>query len=54
MQQVGRHPAKRVINALMGLTPMIPKRLLLLLTLFNPVAALLLVPFALESPSARG
>ncbi|MGO8927800.1 MAG: hypothetical protein ACLQU3_13040 [Limisphaerales bacterium] len=33
-----------VIYGLMGLTPMIPKRLFLPLTLFNPVAALVIVP----------
>jgi len=33
-----------VIYGLMGLTPMIPKRWFLPLTLFNPVAALILVP----------
>ncbi len=36
-----------VIYALMGLTPMIPKRLFLPLTLFNPLAALVLIPFAI-------
>jgi hypothetical protein len=34
-----------VIYGLMGLTPMIPKRLFLPLTLFNPVAGLVVVPF---------
>jgi hypothetical protein len=34
-----------VIYGLMGLTPMIPKRLFLPLTLFNPVAGLVAVPF---------
>ena len=33
-----------VVYALMGLTPMIPKRLFLPLTLFNPVMALAVVP----------
>ena len=33
-----------VIYGLMGLTPMIPKRLFLPVTLFNPVAALVVVP----------
>ena len=36
-----------VTYALMGLTPMIPKRLFLPLTLFNPLAALALIPFAI-------
>ena len=34
-----------VIYGLMGLTPMIPKRLFLPLTLFNPAAMLIVVPF---------
>ena len=34
-----------VIYGLMGLTPMIPKRLFLPLTLFNPVAGLVVIPF---------
>ena len=36
-----------VIYVLMGLTPMIPKRLFLPLALLNPVAALAVVPFAI-------
>jgi hypothetical protein len=36
-----------VIYGLMALTPMIPKRLFLPVTLFNPVLALILVPFAI-------
>jgi len=36
-----------VIYGLMGLTPMIPKRLFLPVTLFNPLAALAMVPFAI-------
>jgi len=36
-----------VAYALMGLTPMIPKRLFLPLVLFNPLAALALIPFAI-------
>jgi hypothetical protein len=36
-----------VIYVLMGLTPMIPKRLFLPLTLFNPLAMLGVVPFAI-------
>ncbi len=36
-----------VVYALMGLTPMIPKRLFLPLTLFNPLAALALIPLAI-------
>ena len=36
-----------VIYGLMGLTPMIPKRLFLPLTLFNPVAALAVVPLVI-------
>ena len=35
-----------VTYALMGLTPMIPKRLFLPLTLFNPVAGLIAIPLA--------
>ena len=35
-----------VIYGLMGLTPMIPKRLFLPVTLFNPVAPLIFVPSA--------
>jgi hypothetical protein len=38
-----------VIYGLMGLTPMIPKRLFLPLTLFNLVAGLVLVPFSIYS-----
>ena len=34
-----------VTYCLMGLTPMIPKRLFLPVTLFNPVAGLVLIPF---------
>ncbi len=33
-----------VVYALMGVTPMVPKRLFLPITLFNPVAALALIP----------
>lgn len=36
-----------VIYGLMGLTPMIPKRLFLPLTLFNPVAGLVAIPFVI-------
>src|SRR6266568_4475088 len=36
-----------VIYGLMGLTPMIPKRLFLPVTLFNPLAALAMVPLAI-------
>ena len=36
-----------VTYVLMGLTPLIPKRLFLPLTLFNPVATLAVVPFAI-------
>jgi len=36
-----------LIYGLMGLTPMIPKRLFLPVTLFNPLAALVMVPFAI-------
>jgi len=36
-----------VIYGLMGLTPMIPKRLFLPVTLFNPLAALVVIPFAI-------
>ena len=36
-----------LIYVLMGLTPMIPKRLFLPLTLFNPIAMLGVVPFAI-------
>jgi len=36
-----------VIYSLMALTPMIPKRLFLPVTLFNPVAALVVIPFAI-------
>ena len=36
-----------VIYGLMGLTPMIPKRLLLPVALFNPVAMLVMLPFAI-------
>ncbi len=37
--------ATLLIYILMGLTPMIPKRLFLPVTLFNPVAGLLVIPF---------
>jgi hypothetical protein len=40
-----------VIYGLMGLTPMIPKRLFLPLTLFIPVGELLLVPFSIYAHS---
>src|SRR6267142_2629104 len=36
-----------VIYGLMGLTPMIPKRLFLPVTLFHPLAALVVIPFAI-------
>jgi len=36
-----------VIYCLMGLTPMIPKRLFLPLALFNPLAGLLVIPFSI-------
>jgi hypothetical protein len=36
-----------VVYGLMGLTPMIPKRLFLPLTLFNPLAALAVIPLAI-------
>jgi hypothetical protein len=36
-----------LVYALMGLTPMIPKRLFLPLTLFNPLTTLAVVPFAI-------
>jgi len=39
-----------VIYGLMGLTPMIPKRLFLPVTLFNPAAALFLIPLAIYFP----
>ena len=38
-----------VIYGLMALTPMIPKRLFLPVTLFNPLAALVVIPFAIYS-----
>ena len=40
-----------VIYGLMALTPLIPKRLFLPVTLFNPVAALAIIPFAIYSYS---
>jgi hypothetical protein len=40
-----------LVYALMGLTPMIPKRLFLPLTLFNPLATLAVVPFAIYAYS---
>ena len=36
-----------VLYGLMGLTPMIPKRLFLPVALFNPLAALVVIPFAI-------
>src|ERR1035438_9562443 len=39
-----------LIYVLMGLTPIIPKRLFLPLTLFNPLAMLVVGPFAIYAP----